>query len=92
MTTPRLVPSTEPGFSNSDLAKFDQVFGLPNPPSFLKLNEYGSSSNLPGVDPAGPGNSQGNWEVEEAIDVEWAHAIAPGANIVLVECQFRRRH
>ena len=60
-------------------------FGLPNPPSFVKLNEYGGSTGLPGVDPAGTG-MQGNWEVEEALDVEWAHAIAPGASIVLVEC------
>ena len=29
----------------------------------------------------------GNWEEEEALDVEWAHAMAPGASIVLVECQ-----
>lgn len=83
---PNLVNSTAAGFSSSDLAKFDQKFGLPNPPSFIKLNEYGSSTNLPGPDPAGAGNSQGNWEVEEALDVEWAHAIAPGANIILVEC------
>ena len=27
----------------------------------------------------------GNWEIEEALDIEWAHAIAPGASIVLVE-------
>ena len=26
-----------------------------------------------------------NWEVEEALDVEWAHAMAPMANIILVE-------
>jgi subtilase family serine protease len=83
---PAFVDSSAAGYSNSDLAKFDQNFGLPNPPSFIKLNEYGSATNLPGVDPAGAGNAQGNWEVEEALDVEWAHAIAPGANIVLVEC------
>jgi subtilase family serine protease len=77
---------TGPGFSSSDLAEFDQKFGLPDPPSFIKVNEYGSTTNLPGVDPAGAGNPQGNWEVEEALDVEWAHAMAPGANIVLVEC------
>ena len=46
----------------------------------------GSTTNLPGTDPAGAGNAQGNWEVEEALDVEWAHAIAPGATIILVEC------
>jgi hypothetical protein len=27
----------------------------------------------------------GNWEAETAMDVEWAHAVAPGANILLVE-------
>ena len=26
-----------------------------------------------------------SWAQEEALDVEWAHAIAPGASIVLVE-------
>ena len=83
---PVLLDSMETGFSGSDLAKFDQIFGLPNPPSFIKVNEYGSSTNLPGADPAGAGNPNGNWEVEEALDVEWAHAPAPGANIVLVEC------
>ena len=32
---------------------------------------------------AAPGAN--NWEVEEALDVEWTHAIAPGAQIILVE-------
>jgi hypothetical protein len=27
----------------------------------------------------------GDWDVEESLDVEWAHAIAPDANIVLFE-------
>ena len=83
---PDLLPSTATGFASSDLAMFDRQFDLPNPPSFTKLNEYGSPTNLPGVDPAGAGNPNGNWEVEEALDVEWAHAIAPAASIVLVEC------
>jgi subtilase family serine protease len=81
---PALVDSSAPGFASSDLAQFDRAFGLPDPPSFMKLNEYGSTTNLPGTDPAGAGNS--NWEVEEALDVEWAHAIAPGAKIDLIEC------
>ena len=40
---------------------------------------------MPGVDPAGAGNINGNWEIEEALDIEYAHGLAPGANIVLVE-------
>jgi hypothetical protein len=83
---PGLVSSTDSQFSSSDLARFDQQFNLPDPPSFLKLNQNGSPSNLPGTDPSGAGNPNGNWEYEEALDVEWAHAIAPGANIILVEC------
>ena len=45
----------------------------------------GAHHRLPGTDPAGPGSTSGNWEYEEAMDVEWAHALAPAANIVLVE-------
>jgi subtilase family serine protease len=83
---PRFVNGSAPSFLSSDLARFDQQFGVPDPPSFTKLNEYGGLANLPGADPAAPGNPQGNWELEEALDVEWAHGIAPGASIVLVEC------
>ena len=82
---PRLVDTSAADFGSSDLARFDQQYGLPDPPSFLKLNQSGSPTNLPGTDPAGAG-TPGNWEVEEALDVEWAHALAPGADIILVEC------
>ena len=52
--------------------------------SFLTvLNQYGQATSLPSTDPNGPGTD--NWEVEEALDVEWTHAIAPGAQIILVE-------
>ncbi len=82
---PGLVDTSSPNFSSSDLAEFDQAFGLPDPPSFTKLSQFGSNTDLPGTDPAGAGNGDGNWEYEEAMDVEWAHAIAPAANIILVE-------
>ena len=62
----------------SDLATFDAKFGIAAPPSLKIVNQSGGTS-LPGTDP-----SQG-WEGEIALDVEWAHAIAPGANILLVE-------
>ncbi len=45
--------------------------------SFLTvLNQDGQPTGLPTTDPNGPGTD--DWEVEEALDVEWAHAIAPG--------------
>ncbi len=77
------------------LDEFDTQFGLttsgPNlysqygpASSFLTvLNQNGQPTSLPATDPNGVGTD--NWEVEEALDVEWAHAIAPGAQIVLVE-------
>ena len=52
--------------------------------SFLTiLNQDGQTTSLPATDPNGPGTD--NWEVEESLDVEWAHAVAPGARIILVE-------
>lgn len=62
----------------SDLATFDAAYGIAAPPSFTVVNQSGGSS-LPSTDPSA------GWEVEESLDVEWAHAIAPGANIILVE-------
>jgi hypothetical protein len=75
---PRFVDSTSPEFSNSDLHRFDVQFGLSDPPSFRKLDQNGGT-HLPGVDP------QGAWEFEESLDVEWIHALAPGADIILFE-------
>jgi subtilase family serine protease len=80
---PKFVDTTDPNFLNSDLHKFDQQFGLPDPPSFKKVAQDGSN-NYPPTDPAGPGPLADDWEVEESLDVEWAHAIAPAANILLV--------
>ncbi len=59
----------------SDLHQFDLAFGLSDP-TLTKVNQNGGSS-LPS------GNT--GWATEIALDVEWAHAIAPAANILLVE-------
>ena len=63
-----------------DLATFDALFGIPAPPSFTILCPEGcpsSSFNNKHHDVAG-------WSIETSLDVEYAHAMAPGANIVLV--------
>ena len=60
----------------SDLAAFDKQFGLQAPPSIKVVNQTGGTRL--------PANDSG-WATEIALDVEWAHAIAPGANILLVE-------
>ena len=60
----------------SDLHVFDATFGITDPPKFTIMNQNGGSA-LPAAD--------AGWSEEIALDVEWAHAMAPGANIVLVE-------
>ena len=71
-------PYDDPNIA-SDVSHFDQLFNLPSI-NLTVVNQHGASSPLPATDPTGA------WEYEEALDVEWTHAIAPGANIVLVEC------
>jgi len=60
----------------SDLHYFDRIFGLPDPPRFTHVNERGGTV-FSSVNPV--------WALETAMDVEWAHAIAPRANLLLVE-------
>jgi len=60
----------------ADLGTFDSEFGLAAPPSFKIVSQTGSSK-LPATD--------AGWAQETSLDVEWAHAIAPKANILLVE-------
>ena len=60
-----------------DLNTFDAQFGLPGT-TVAVYNQTGGASH-PASDPTG------DWEFEESLDVEWAHAMAPGASIMLVE-------
>jgi hypothetical protein len=50
---PGIVNSASPGFSSSDLARFDQQFGLPDPPALIKFNALGQTTGLP--PPSSPG-------------------------------------
>jgi subtilase family serine protease len=77
-TTIAIVDAFQNPTMAQDLARFDAVSGLPAPPSFRILAPHG----LTQFDPNDP--NQVGWSAEIALDVEWAHAIAPAANIVLV--------
>ncbi len=62
----------------SDLQTFDTQFGLPSCPAgtcFVKL------------EPQGLPKTNSGWALEISLDVELAHAIAPGAQIILVEAK-----
>ena len=64
----------------NDLAVFDKAFRLPAPPKFTIIHPAGK------VPAYNPNNSDMvGWAGETTLDVEYAHAIAPGASILLVE-------
>jgi subtilase family serine protease len=70
----------------SDVAAFNTQFNLPQfgagGPTFSVVTSNGTAvtaSNGPAL------GEDANWAMETSLDVEWAHSIAPGANILLVE-------
>ncbi len=68
--------------AESDLAVFSSTFGLPACTTangcFTKVNQTGGT-RFPRVD--------AGWALEISLDIQWAHAIAPGAKILLVEAK-----
>ena len=66
--------------AESDLAVFSSTFGLPACTTangcFKKVDQTGGA-NYPRKD--------AGWALEISLDIQWAHAIAPGAKILLVE-------
>ncbi len=61
----------------ADLDTFSTTFGLPT----TTLTTLYEGNTKP------PNACKSGWEGEEALDVQWAHAMAPDANIVLMEAQ-----
>ncbi|MFC1420035.1 S53 family peptidase [Streptacidiphilus cavernicola] len=62
----------------NDLQVFDKQWGLPD--TKVDVVKYG---NVPPFDPSN--SDMTGWAGETTLDVEYAHSIAPGAKIVLVE-------
>lgn len=60
--------------AKTDLETFSQKFGLAAA-DFTQVYADGKQ----------PPNDPGGWSLEEALDIEWAHAMAPKAKIYLVE-------
>jgi hypothetical protein len=79
--SPGFVSSTNPNFVNSDLHQFSLAHGLnsftgQDDPIFLKVDQNGGT-NFPINTFSDP--------TEVPQDIEWIHALAPMANIVVVE-------
>jgi hypothetical protein len=69
----------------SDTQQFDEFFNIQGAAgnavdtSFLRIVNQNGGAALPA-----PANAYSGWDAETSIDVQWAHAIAPGANILVV--------
>lgn len=78
------VSSTDRNYGNSDLSQFIDAWGLqqfggPGGPAFLKVDMYGRCNYPPQA------NAQFSDPTEVPQDIQWVHALAPLANIVLFE-------
>ncbi len=72
----------------NDLATFDSMFGISAPPSFTIFCGDSSTPFVTSTCPHVPVTSNlphdvFGWSIETSLDVEYAHAMAPGASIVL---------
>ena len=63
----------------SDLATFDRL----RPPGAAVVQDHPAGRAVPPYDPTN--SDMVGWAGETTLDVEWSHAMAPGANILLVE-------
>jgi kumamolisin len=72
----------------ADLQTFSAQFGVPAPTKFSVVFAQaggGQCATATGVRP--PIDPTGGWEIEESLDIEYAHSMAPGATLYLVEAQ-----
>jgi subtilase family serine protease len=80
--TVAIVDAYDDPTAESDLAKFSTQYGLPACTTangcFRKTSQTGTQSY--------PRKDAG-WALEISLDIQWAHAIAPGAHILLVEAK-----
>jgi hypothetical protein len=81
-----IIDALDDPYIASDLRQFDETFNIggaahdPTSTRFFKVVNQQGGSTLPPTD-----NGAVDYGLETSLDVEWAHAMAPGANILLVE-------
>jgi len=83
-----LVDSYDYPTALADFNIFAKYFGLPQETSTVVTASGNKAFEVvyaPGYKPQSGGNYIASWNMEAALDIEWAHAMAPNAKIYLVE-------
>jgi subtilase family serine protease len=83
-----LVDAYDDPHAASDLAYFDSYWGLPAA-NFAVVYANSSFGNLNGLTASCSGTpppaKNYGWDLEESLDIEWSHVMAPSAKVILVE-------
>jgi subtilase family serine protease len=83
-----LVDAYDDPHAAADLAFFDTYFGVPAA-NFITVYANSSYGTLNGLTASCNGTPQNanafGWDLEESLDIEWAHTMAPSAEVILVE-------
>jgi len=69
----------------SDLNVFNAEYGYASLSTCTSLSQSGPCFEV--AEPSGKPSNNSDWALEESLDIEWAHAEAPAAKIVLVEAK-----
>jgi len=92
--TPGCDPNTVTTVSNRGSKVIAIVDAFDNPSALADLTKYSAQFGLPAPTPANfqvvyargvQPKSEPGWTLEEALDIEMAHALAPNAKVILVE-------
>ncbi len=80
-----IVDAYNDGTALNDFNQFSAQYGLPQETSTNVTASTNQHLQVVYAQGSKPRNNSG-WSQEESLDIEWSHAMAPNAKIVLIEC------
>ena len=78
-----IVDAYDDATAATDLAYFSKYYELPT--ANFAVVYAGGAAPAYSTGPRPPSGAANGWNLEESLDIEWAHALAPGAKIILIE-------
>ena len=83
-----IVDAFDNAYTLQEFNAFSAQFGLPQETSTNALSSANQHFQVIYQGGKQPTDGTGSgWDIEESLDIEWAHAMAPNAKIILIEAQ-----